>query len=553
MLKNQRIIVKLGMAFGILILLLAVLGLTGYRGMQSTYSSTARTLEANDINAFALEKEIDHLKWMASLAEFAEDPEARRLAVEIDHTQCSLGKFLYGEGRRQAEDLVPSLVPIFAAMEAPHERLHASARDINGARHQRDEAQVHAIRHTETVPSMVAVQKRLGQVQAEVAQYKSDNQADLIRSIKGNQTLILTLAASAILVGVLATVGISRAIVPPICKSVEMAERISSGDLTATLAEERRDELGQLAEALNSMVRNLRKVIADISSGVGTVSESSSELSAISTQMSTGATQTTAQAKTVAAASEQLSANAQSVATAMEQTSTNVRMVSSAAEEMTATINEIAQNTERARDITTKAVTEAQNASGQVGELGEAAESIGQVIETITDISEQVNLLALNATIEAARAGEAGKGFAVVANEIKELARQTAEATGEIKTRIEGIQTRTTGAVQGIAHITRVVNDINDIVAGIATSVEEQSITTREIAENVSQAAGGIGEVNENMAQSATATRNIAHEIAHVEEGSAEMTESSRQISDRAQELSKLAEMLRAMVGRFKV
>jgi methyl-accepting chemotaxis protein len=127
----------------------------------------------------------------------------------------------------------------------------------------------------------------------------------------------------------------------------------------------------------------------------------------------------------------------------------------------------------------------ATNASSNINQLGEAANTIGKVIETNTDISEQVNLLALNTTIEAARAGEAGKGFAVVANEIKELAKQTANATQEIKEKIGGIQGTTSTTVRQITEITQVITIVNDVVTNIATAVEEQSAATLEIADNV--------------------------------------------------------------------
>ncbi len=122
--------------------------------------------------------------------------------------------------------------------------------------------------------------------------------------------------------------------------------------------------------------------------------------------------------------------------------------------------------------------------------------------ETIADISAQTNLLALNATIEAARAGEAGKGFAVVANEIKDLAKQTAQATGEIKERIDGIQHSTNVTVTGIKKISDIITEIDTIVSGIAVSLDEQSATMTELTSNIVQAGEGISEVSENVAQS---------------------------------------------------
>jgi methyl-accepting chemotaxis protein len=348
---------------------------------------------------------------------------------------------------------------------------------------------------------------------------------------------------------------VSKRITRPIVTASEMLKDIAQGegDLTRRLEVTSSDEVGELAKWFNVFVENVQRIIGSVAENARQVNDASAELNAISDQMSAGAGQTSDKANTVAAASEEMSANMNSVAAAMEEAATNVGMVATAAEEMTATIKEIAQNTEKARGITGDAVSQAKNASSQVAELGTAAQEIGKVIETITEISEQVNLLALNATIEAARAGDAGKGFAVVANEIKDLARQTASATGEIKSRVEGIQNSTDGTVTEIGNITRVVNEVNEIVSTIATAVEQQSVTTNEIAGNVAQAAQGIDEVNENVAQSSTVSSEISRDIAEVTQASSEISNSSAQISMSAESLNGLAQELNDLVGRFKV
>jgi methyl-accepting chemotaxis protein len=145
---------------------------------------------------------------------------------------------------------------------------------------------------------------------------------------------------------------------------------------------------------------------------------------------------------------------------------------------MTATVWEIAQNSGKARVITETAVTKANSASKKVNELGQAALDIRKVTEAITESADQTNLLALNATIEVVRAGEAGKGFAVVANATKELARQIATATQQIKSRIEGIQNSTNETVVENGQISKVNDEVNDIVSTIATAVEEQSFSS---------------------------------------------------------------------------
>jgi methyl-accepting chemotaxis protein len=348
---------------------------------------------------------------------------------------------------------------------------------------------------------------------------------------------------------------ISRKITVPIKRAGEMLKDIAQGegDLTKRLKVETKDEVGEMAEWFNRFIDTIQKIIKDVAQNSNQVKEASGELSQISKQMSSGAEQTSEKANGVAAAGEEMSSNMTSVAAATEEAATNVNMVATASEQMIATINEIAQNSEKASNITSEAVVQTQSASNKVDELGSAANEIGKVVETITEISEQVNLLALNATIEAARAGEAGKGFAVVANEIKDLAKQTAEATQEIKENIGAIQGSTDATVTEIGQILKVINDVNDIVSTIATAVEEQSVTTKEIAENVVQASQGIQEVNENVAQSSIVAGDIAKDIEDVNQASGEMSDSSNQVNMSAESLAKLSEMLSEMVGKFKV
>ena len=367
-------------------------------------------------------------------------------------------------------------------------------------------------------------------------------------------TALVTAIVGVTLVLVL-TFLVTRAIVKPISGVVSSLTDLSQGegDLTTRLPVATADEIGHLSLRFNEFMDKLHTMITDIITGVETLSSSSTELSAIAEQMSSSADQTSGKAQTVATAAEEMSVNMESVSTAMEESATNTSMVSSAAEEMTATINEIAENAENARGISGQAVNDTKDARALMAQLGEAAQAIGKVTETITEISEQTNLLALNATIEAARAGEAGKGFAVVANEIKELAKQTAEATLDIRNQIDGIQNSTGNSIDTIDTVSKVIENVNEIINTIATAVEEQSVTTREISENISQLSGGIAEVNENVAQSSQVSQEIAQEITEVNESSSHMTQSSTQVKTSAEGLSQLAENLNAMVGRFKI
>ncbi len=380
---------------------------------------------------------------------------------------------------------------------------------------------------------------------------KSETLKETIRSV-----YMVILGVSAAVFLVLLGVGYyltDRFFVRKINRAVSFAGTIASGDLSQSLSIHQNDEIGTLARSLNDMSSRLREMVKAMISGVGVVTAASADLSAIAEGIADGSAGVTGKANAVAAAAEELSVSMGSVAAASEEASTNVKMVATATEEMAATVDDIARNSETARSIAAEAVEGSNSTSAKVNRLGQAVDEIGQVTELITEISEQTNLLALNATIEAARAGEAGKGFAVVANEIKELARQTPEATQDIKNKIDNIQTSMAETVREIGGISEVIERVDDIVSGIATAVEEQSVVTREIAGNVANASLGIEAVDRNVAQSASVAGDVAGEISALNTAVSEMSNSVIHIKTNAGSLSRLAAQLKEQADRFKV
>lgn len=365
--------------------------------------------------------------------------------------------------------------------------------------------------------------------------------------------IIAVLLVAAVLLSILISFFIVRSITVPINKAVALVETLSQGDFRVKFDNERKDEIGAMATSLNQMVKQVGGMIANVVVGVEKLTTSSQGLAAISQQLSSAAGDTSERSNTVAAAAEEMTANFQSVSAAMEQSASNVNTVASATEEMTATINEIAQNAEKARSISEKAVSQSSQTSTEIAALGESAKRVSRVTETITEISEQTNLLALNATIEAARAGEAGKGFAVVANEIKELAKQTAAATVDIKNQIDEMQRTTSTTVDNIEKISTVIAEINSVINGIATAVEEQSAATSEISNNVSQASQGISEVNVNVAQSSMVVADITKDIGGITQKSAQVKEGASDVQTNSKSLADLADQLSVLIKQFKV
>lgn len=206
-------------------------------------------------------------------------------------------------------------------------------------------------------------------------------------------------------------------------------------------------------------------------------------------------------AQAMSSASDQTQERSQLVSRALQSARTSTAHMAQAAEGLSQAIAGIHRHVETSADIARKASSQAQTANSTIESLSQAATRIGDVVALITEIAEQTNLLALNATIEAARAGEAGRGFAVVATEVKNLADQTAKATEEITTQIEGMQSATGAAVTEIQSISSTISTINEITTTIVTAIQEQRGASAKISQNVTQASADADEVARHIAQ----------------------------------------------------
>jgi len=324
-------------------------------------------------------------------------------------------------------------------------------------------------------------------------------------------------------------------------------------DLTHLMTVNSRDEIGELCSWFNRLLEKIRSIMGEVAEHSSQLAQSSGNLLSLAGSLKGYSDSMIGAANEAAKSTGVMGANMGNVSSNIDRFAGNIRTVAASSEEMSATIAEIAQHAERAKDVTSQAVSAASKASSQVHELGAATQDIGKVTASIAAISSQTNLLALNATIEAARAGEAGRGFAVVANEIKELAMQTARETEEIRTRIQGIQQATNQTVAEIGQITQVIGDVDGIMGTIAAAVEEQSVTTRDIADNVGQASHGIQQVSDNVGQAEDVVMEIAMNVAQARTVAKDVASTAKVAHDSAESLSTLAAGLDGMVGKFKM
>jgi len=381
----------------------------------------------------------------------------------------------------------------------------------------------------------------------------SGEMAALVRDL-GNKKifdLILGFLVIAAIIGMVSFI-IRLSITQPFDEFINHVKTLSEGDLTIRFSDKKQDELSRLGKYLNHYVDGLVGSLRQISSNSGLLKNLANETQQSAEEIQVNSEGMTSQADSVSQAGDALSEEISTISRDAEEMTSSTVSVAGAIEEMSAAIGEVAIQCSKQAQIVEEANEKAETASKLMHELGQAANEIQKIVEIINAIAAQTNLLALNATIEAASAGEAGKGFAVVANEVKELARQSSDSSGRIRSQIQNITAKTQASLKAVDEISEIMGQVSEYAHIIATSVEEQSSTNQEISGTMHTVTGFTEELSHTVRTASSSAAAVATNINGVNSSIGRFKSLADNTLERSMRLTELSMELMHAIDQFK-
>ncbi|MDH4321354.1 MAG: methyl-accepting chemotaxis protein [Desulfobulbaceae bacterium] len=543
-----------------------------------------KSADAN-LPSFLVQKELDHVAWTSKVQD-AILSRKNVVGVQLDPTKCGFGQFLYGEDGRKMATADPELAQMLKMIDQPHKQLHEYGHTIDALLAKKDFAAASALYQGKILPVLADVRDTLKKMQKRAETnlqgrcqattiYSSETEIHLkkvqellkkmntlvkenilsetamIEGAEQTRNAIVVIAVLAFAIGVTLALFITRSITGPIGQTVTMIKELARGHVNRRLNMRRRDEIGEMAEAMDSFANTLQNEVVvalakmadgdltfeikpkDEDDAIGTsLQKTCDDLNRIITEILVATDQITSGASQVSDASQALSQGATEQAASLEEiTSTMTEMGSQTKQnaENASQANKLAIQTRDAAESGNSKMEEMVSAMGQINEAGQ---NISKIIKVIDEIAFQTNLLALNAAVEAARAGRHGKGFAVVAEEVRNLAARSAKAAKETAELIEG-------SVEKTRNGTQIAEATSEALAEIVASVTKVSDLIGEIAAASNEQAQGINQTSQALGQ--------------IDQVTQQNTASAEESAAASEELSGQALHMKDMVNRFKV
>lgn len=568
-LDNIKVSSKLGILITGALLALTLIGYTGYyyldkanADIQTIYKERLIPVKLLNESSMLVERANGATLEMMLTTDIGKNQELKKMIeATVVKSNVNLAEVEKAHMDAQGKDL-------FDKMQASKQKFREKRQVVLELAFQNKNAEAYAIYVTEVYPLATDFIKKLSDLSMHYAalseQMNKDSQAAFDLAVR---KMLITFAAAFVLLGFTGFC-ISRMITRPLATMVTVCGEFAAGDFRDKPRRLiRKDELGQLADAMAAMRGNLRNLFRQVDVSVEQVAASSEQLTASADQSAQAASQ-------VAGSITEVAKGMEAQLTAANDTTAVVQQMSAAIQQIAANASEVAGKSAQAADKAThgnqsvyQAVNQMANVEQAVAasamvvtQLGERSQEIGQIVDTISGIASQTNLLALNAAIEAARAGEQGRGFAVVAEEVRKLAEQSQEAAKQIASLINEIQGDTNKAVEAMRHGTQevktgteVVNTSGQAFQEIAELITQVSFQIKGISTAIEQMAAGSQQLVGSVKQIDDLSKKVSGEAQTVSAATQEQSASMEEIASSSQELAKLALDLRVAVSKFQM
>jgi methyl-accepting chemotaxis protein len=528
---------KIGASFGLALAILLGLGVVTHRSTTMLVGTMGEVEESLRLQG-ELQEVVSSLHaaeaaWNSTLylgQEHGRDRLRGHLEEAEKHLHETHAHVHDAEQRRRVEAITPAITGLLAEFRSTADAHRPGGGEATSLRLQVDDVE----RKVDSIHRAIA--------EIEMAENQTLAQRDAASRASArsaSRTVVVGVLLAFILLGA-AGLFLTRDIARPLRALTSTAERIADGDLTTKLtAGGRSDEVGALGVALSRMVESLRGSTHRIQEAVGVLSSSASEIVAAVTQVTSGATETAAAVSETATTVEEVKQTAQVSSQKAKQVSEGAQRSVNASQAGEQSVHETIDGMNRIRE-------QMESIATSIVRLSEQSQAIGEIIATVNDLAEQSNLLAVNASIEAARAGEQGKGFAVVAQEVKVLAEQSKQATGQVRTILSDIQKATGAAVMAIEQGGKAVE------AGVKQSTETGD-SIQSLARNVVEAAQAIVQIEASSRQQLLGMDQVAVAMDNIKTASVQNVSSMNQVETAAKNLQDLGHSLRQLVQHYKV